>query len=213
MAPVRSVFPYNEYNFFFLHEDGLAYMCMAEGSVHANVAFAMLTEMKADFLRQYAQQAKTAIAYGMSPFASTMETLMKKYDNLKVETPLSQVRQKMEKVKMIMIENVNQLMERGEKIDLLVMRTEKLQQDAMKYEKSAKKLKNIYWWKNVKYWIVLGLCVGLLLFIVSFMVCGLDYATCDNRIEKHAKKIVNKELDKLDRLKDKVSEKASGISG
>ncbi|KAG7398839.1 Vesicle-associated membrane protein [Phytophthora boehmeriae] len=147
-AASKSVFPYNEFNFFFLHDDGITYMCMAEERVHANVAFMMLAEMQKAFLERFRQQAQTALAYAMSSFNSTLDALMKKYDNYKVETPMSQVRQKMERVKTLMIDNVNQLMERGEKIELLVTRTNKLQQDAMKYEKSAKKLKNAYWWLN-----------------------------------------------------------------
>lgn len=105
---VKSVFPYHNYNFFFLHEDGITYMCMAEDQVHASVAFMMLSDVKAAFLAQYKHQAHTALAYAMAAFSASLDGLMKKYDNYKVETPLSQVRQKMERVKMIMIDNVNQ---------------------------------------------------------------------------------------------------------
>jgi hypothetical protein len=72
----------------------------------------------------------------MAPFASTIESLTNKYDNYTVDTPLMQVRQKMEKVKMIMIENVDQLMQKGDKIELLVMRTQSLHTNAMKYDKA-----------------------------------------------------------------------------
>uniref|UniRef100_K3XBK8 V-SNARE coiled-coil homology domain-containing protein n=1 Tax=Globisporangium ultimum (strain ATCC 200006 / CBS 805.95 / DAOM BR144) TaxID=431595 RepID=K3XBK8_GLOUD len=189
----KSVFPYNEFNFFFLREDGLTYMCMAEEQVQTNVAFAMLAELKDAFVAHYGEQGKTAIAFGMMPFASTLEALMKKYDNYKIDTPLSQIRQKMEKVKMVMIENVNQLMDRGEKIDLLVMRTDKLQKDALVYEKTAKKVKNVYWWKNVKYWVFIALLLCLLALALSFMVCGIDFESCGARIESSA----GNELDKL----------------
>lgn len=90
-AESRSVFPYNEFNFFFLHDDGLTYMCMAEEPVQTNVAFAMLAELKAAFVEHYGERGKTAIAFGMMPFAPTLESLMKKYDNFKIETPLAQV--------------------------------------------------------------------------------------------------------------------------
>lgn len=88
----KSVFPYNEFNFFFLHEEGLTYMCMAEEQVQTNVAFAMLTELRDAFVEHYGEQGKTALAFGMMPFAPTLAALMKKYDNYKIETPLSQVR-------------------------------------------------------------------------------------------------------------------------
>jgi hypothetical protein len=105
----KSVFPYNEFNFFFLHDDGITYMCMAEERVHANVAFMMLAELQTLFIAKYKQQAHTALAYAMTSFNPTLDTLMKKYDNYKLETPMSQVRQKMERVKTLMIENVNQV--------------------------------------------------------------------------------------------------------
>ncbi|KAH7474792.1 hypothetical protein PRIC1_013076 [Phytophthora ramorum] len=191
-AASKSVFPYNEFNFFFLHDDGITYMCMAEERVHANVAFMMLAELQTLFLAKYKQQAQTALAYAMAPFNPTLDTLMKKYDNYKLETPMSQVRQKMERVKTLMIENVNQLMERGEKIELLVTRTNKLQQDAMKYEKSAKKLKNAYWWMNVKYWIYSALALAVLALVVTFMICGTDLSSCAARVGSKAENGIDK---------------------
>lgn len=205
----KSVFPYNEFNFFFLHDDGITYMCMAEERVHANVAFMMLAEVQTAFLARYKQQAQTALAYAMTSFNPTLDSLMKKYDNYKIETPMSQVRQKMERVKTLMIDNVNQLMERGEKIELLVTRTNKLQQDAMKYEKSAKKLKNVYWWMNVKYWIYSTLALAVLALAISFMICGIDFSSCVARIGDQA----GKGIDKLsDTATDAVNKASTGIT-
>ncbi|OWZ24491.1 Vesicle-associated membrane protein [Phytophthora megakarya] len=197
----KSVFPYNEYNFFFLHDDGITYMCMAEERVHANVAFMMLAEMQTLFQAKYNQQAQTALAYAMASFNPTLDSLMKKYDNYKLETPMSQVRQKMERVKTLMIENVNQLMERGEKIELLVTRTTKLQQDAMKYEKSAKKLRNAFWWMNVKYWIYTALALAVLALVATFMICGTDLSSCASRVGHKAEAGI-----------DKVASKAVGVA-
>ncbi|RLN06028.1 hypothetical protein BBJ28_00004484 [Nothophytophthora sp. Chile5] len=201
----KSVFPYNEFNFFFLHDDGLTFMCMAEERVHANVAFMMLAETQTAFLTRYKQQGQTALAYAMASFSTTLDSLMKKYDNYKMETPMSQVRQKMERVKTLMIDNVNQ------KIDLLVTRTDKLQQDAMKYEKSAKKLMNVYWWMRVRYWIYsfLGLC--LLAFIVSFFICGKDFSSCGTRIGQQAVQGASTVTDSATAAADRASTGIAGI--
>ncbi|GMF15440.1 unnamed protein product [Phytophthora lilii] len=210
----KSVFPYNEFNFFFLHDDGITYMCMAEERVHANVAFMMLAELQTLFLAKYKQQAQTALAYAMTSFNPTLDSLMKKYDNYKLETPMSQVRQKMERVKTLMIENVNQLMERGEKIELLVTRTTKLQQDAMKYEKSAKKLKNAYWWMNVKYWIYGTLAMAVLALVVTFIICGTDLSSCAARIGDKAEDGIDKVAVTTSGAADDAAKKTStGIAG
>lgn len=209
-VPSRSVFPYNEFNFFFLHDDGLTYLCMAEERVHANVAFLMLTDMKDRFVTKYGTKGKTAIAYAMSPFASEIRELMKKYDNYKIETPLSQLRQKMEHVKIVMIENVNQLMERGEKIDLLVVRTDKLRQESARYQRVTKEVRRMYCWENLKYMVILFLCVCLLLFIITFMVCGIDFSSCGRRIGEKAKGMIDHQIDNLDKFKHDAVDHVNG---
>jgi hypothetical protein len=156
----------------------------------------------------------------MAPFASTIESLTNKYDNYTVDTPLMQVRQKMEKVKMIMIENVDQLMQKGDKIELLVMRTQSLHKNAMKYDKAAKTLKTTYWWKSVKYWCIIMLCLALLALWASFMICGIDYSTCSSRIESKAKDVVQKGLDHVsdgvtgvaDKISDGVTSGVTTVS-
>ncbi len=51
------------------------------------------------------------------------------------------------------------VLERGEKIELLVDKTDKLNQQAFKFEKQSKQLKNAMWWKNVKMMAIIGLIV------------------------------------------------------
>lgn len=105
-------------------------------------------------------------------------------------------------------------MERGEKIDLLVMRTDKLQQDALKYEKTAKKVKQVFWWKNFKLWVLLVIALFFLAFVVSFMVCGIDFSSCIARVGDSA----GSELDKFGHWSKSNADKAAakvagGIAG
>lgn len=55
---------------------------------------------------------------------------------------------------------VEKVLERGEMFDLLVDRTDKLQRNAVKFERTATKLRKAVWWRNVKLWALLVL-VGL----------------------------------------------------
>ena len=69
------------------------------------------------------------------------------------------------------LENIEKVLERGEKIELLVDKTDQMQQAAFKFEKSSKRLKNAMWWKNCRMKIILGLLiVGVILIIVA--ACG-----------------------------------------
>ncbi|KUF95369.1 Sodium/potassium-transporting ATPase subunit alpha [Phytophthora nicotianae] len=112
------------------------------------------------------------------------------------------------------IHSATDLMERGEKIELLVTRTNKLQQDAMKYEKSAKKLKNAFWWMNVKYWIYVTLALAVLALIVTFMICGTDLSSCAARIGSQAEDGIDKVTAKASGATADAMDKAStGIAG
>jgi vesicle-associated membrane protein 7 len=70
------------------------------------------------------------------------------------------------------------VLERGEKIELLVDKTDRLNQQAFKFEKQSKKLKNAMWWKNMQMMIVMGLVALIAIYIVVGMVCGFDLKKC-----------------------------------
>nr|CCA21593.1 vesicleassociated membrane protein putative [Albugo laibachii Nc14] len=184
-----------DYLFYFLKDEGIIFMCMTERNVHTNVAYQFLGEVKAHFFAKYGEgQRKSALAYALAAFSSELHALMKRYDNSIIQSPMSQVRQRMDKVKTIMIDNVKQLMERGEKIDVLVMRTEKLQHEAIKYEKAAKKVKNVYWWKNFRLHIILAFSCCLLIAVMAFSACGMSFSGCEDRLQSRGEHLL-KDLD------------------
>lgn len=88
----RGVERYDDaFNFVFLRHDTLTFVCLAESQVHVDVALMMLKEVQNEFLSQYEEQAKTARAFSLKDFDSTLASLMKKYDNYKIDTRLAQV--------------------------------------------------------------------------------------------------------------------------
>ena len=78
-------------------------------------------------------------------------------------------------VKDVMVENIERVLARGEKIELLVDKSDQLNQSARKFQKSSKNLKNVMWFKNVKMWALIALIVIVLIWLVSSFVCGFNY--------------------------------------
>jgi hypothetical protein len=60
---------------------------------------------------------------------------------------ISRVRGEIMEVKSIMIENVEKVLDRGERLDLLVGKTELLQGEAFAFRREARRLKHKMWWK------------------------------------------------------------------
>ncbi|OQS01034.1 vesicle-associated membrane protein [Achlya hypogyna] len=175
----RNVFSVDGHNFFYYTYDGLIYVCMCDELFQSNVAYAMLLETKNEFLAKYGQKGKTAIAYAMRSFDTHLKALMLKYDSVKIDTKLTQVRDQVKRVKNQMLDNLHQIMERGDKIDMIVSKTEKLQQDALTYEATAQNLKRVFWWKNLKATLVLVFLVAVLMWLVSSWICGFDFSKCN----------------------------------
>lgn len=49
-----------------------------------------------------------------------------------------------------MIENIDKILARQERIDLLVEKAETLNRDAMVFRRDATELSNVMWWRNCK---------------------------------------------------------------
>ena len=56
----------------------------------------------------------------------------------------------MDDVKNVMVQNIEMVLERGEKLELLVDKTEQLQSSADNFKFTSNKLKNVMFWKTVR---------------------------------------------------------------
>ncbi|KAI3379828.1 hypothetical protein SNEBB_009343 [Seison nebaliae] len=83
---------------------------------------------------------------------------------------LQQTQAQVDEVVGIMKVNVEKVLERDQNLAKLDDRADKLQVGASQFEQSAGKLKNKYWWKNMKMMIILGVVMVILIAIVIVWV-------------------------------------------
>jgi vesicle-associated membrane protein 7 len=53
-------------------------------------------------------------------------------------------------VRNVMVENIDKVLERGDRLELLVDKTETIQGNTFKFKKQARRFKNTLWWRNIK---------------------------------------------------------------
>lgn len=80
-----------------------------------------------------------------------------------------------------MVQNIEKVLERGERIDLLVTRTEEMQEQSYKFKSGATELKKKLWWKNVKLWLVIA-CLVIVRGDPSISVRGADIVGVDSHL-------------------------------
>lgn len=72
-----------------------------------------------------------------------------------------------------MTENIERVLERGERIDLLVDKTGRLGNSAKDFRVRSRGLRRRMWWKNIKVMVLLVIVVLFLIYLFVGMGCGL----------------------------------------
>ncbi|RKP25363.1 synaptobrevin, partial [Syncephalis pseudoplumigaleata] len=186
----KLTYVYDRYLFHYISQNGIVYMCMADDAFGRRIPFAFLEDIKTRFSSMYsAEQISSAIAYGMNEFSKIIAERMDFYSNSPSADRFRQVQGEIEQVKDVMVQNIGRhvecmhdrhadqwplerVLERGERIDLLVDRTDQLNQAAFTFRKRSTALKRAMWWKNAKLMMMLGLVVVFFIYFIVSAACG-----------------------------------------
>lgn len=99
--------------------------------------------------------------------------MIKTYNTAPPADSLTAARREIDNVKDIMTENIERVLERGERIDLLVDKTDRLGGSARDFRVRSKGLRRRMWWKNVRLMALLAVVVVFLLYLFVGFGCGL----------------------------------------
>ena len=112
-------------------------------------------------------------AYGCAAFNNDLRTLLQTYNSTPPSDSLASARKEIDSVRDIMTENIERVLERGERIDLLVDKTDRLGTSARDFRVRSRGLRRRMWWKNVKLMVLLVVVVLFLIYLFVGMGCGL----------------------------------------
>lgn len=159
--------------------NGIVYMCMADDAFGRRIPFAFLEEIKNRFVSLYGTAANSALAYAYNTeFSRVLHQQMEYFSTNPNADAITRVKGEISEVKSVMVENIDKVLDRGEKIELLVDKTDHLQGDAFRFKKQTTRLKQQMWMKNIKMTVLL-VCVGILaLYFIIGMICGFSLKYC-----------------------------------
>ncbi|GMF56732.1 unnamed protein product [Phytophthora fragariaefolia] len=181
-ADGRMSYVYDRHIFHYIVEGGVTFLCMADDDLKRRVPFLFLEDMKSRFQAAYGARARTAIAFAMNePFQHEIRRLLEHYNTHPDADSLARVQRQIDDVKDVMVENIDKVLDRGEKFELLVDRTDKLSRQAVKFERSSTQLRRSMWRRNLKLWLLLVLVGLLLVYLVVSMACGFDLSGCSGK--------------------------------
>lgn len=166
------------YHFHVIVDDGLVYLCMADEDFGKRQPYAFLEEIKRRFVNSsLKQRAISAHAYEFRrDFGQVLASQMSLYSDPGYDESdqITKVRKEVNEVKDVMTQNIEKVLERGEKIDVLVGKTEELDHSSQVFHRQAKRLRREMWWKNKKICLILVFVVAIIIAVIVLAILGVE---------------------------------------
>ena len=175
---------YDQYMFHYMVEEGICYLCMSDELNKHRIPYAFLEDMKDRFVAEYGRQEPLqAIAFACNEeFSKVIEERMTFYNSDEADRTIDNigaVKSQIDEVKGVMVQNIEKVLERGEKIELLVDKTDRLNQQAFRFESSSRSLRRAMYWRKMRCYAGMGVAALFLVIIATAMGCGgLDFRHC-----------------------------------
>ncbi|CAN0888111.1 Vesicle-associated membrane protein 713 [Linum grandiflorum] len=160
--------------------DGLTVLCMAEETAGRRIPFAFLEDIHQRFVRTYGRAVHSAQAYGMNDeFSRVLNQQMDYFSSDPNADRMNRLKGEMNQVRNVMIENIDKVLERGDRLELLVDKTANMQGNTFRFRKQTRRFRTAVWWRNVKLTIALIILLLVVIYVVLAFVChGLTLPTC-----------------------------------
>ncbi|XP_055831053.1 vesicle-associated membrane protein 727 [Solanum dulcamara] len=184
------------HTFNFLLDSGFVFLVVADEPTGRSVPFVFLERVKDDFKKRYGSSIKNdgdlhpladddeedddlfgdrfSIAYNLDrefgpKLKEHMEYCMNHPDEM---NKLSKLKAQITEVKGIMMDNIEKVLDRGEKIELLVDKTENLQFQADSFQRQGRQLRRKMWFQNLQMKLMVGGAILIFIIIVWLFACG-----------------------------------------
>ncbi|MED6138407.1 hypothetical protein PIB30_073963 [Stylosanthes scabra] len=178
----NNKFTYNcdNHTFNYLVDNGFTYCVVATDSAGRQLPIAFLERVKDDFVAKYGSSDKAGANAAEESLNKEFGPKLKDHMQYCADHPeeiskLAKVQNQVSEVKGVMMENIEKVLDRGEKIELLVDKTENLHSQAQDFRTSGTKIRRKMWLQNMKMkLIVLAILIVLILVIVLSVCHGFN---------------------------------------
>ncbi|KAI8036357.1 hypothetical protein M5D96_010950 [Drosophila gunungcola] len=181
----KMTYTHGDYLIHYNCENKLVYMCITDNEFEQSRAFLFLADVKQKFIQTYGLQVATAIAYSMNTeFSKILAQQMVYFSQSREVDTISRVHGQIDELKDIMVKNIDSLRDRGEKLELLVNKTENLSNNvrchqvswemlpyllflqSVAFRKASRNLARQMFWKNIRIYVVVGLVITFIVYVI-----------------------------------------------
>ncbi|XP_057306229.1 synaptobrevin homolog YKT6-like [Hydractinia symbiolongicarpus] len=129
----------------YVNQDGLSAVAISDTDYPNRVAFNMLNKLLEEFSSQVSMSQYTTADPSTYTF-TLCETFLEKYQNPSEADPMMRVQTELDETKIIVYNTIEQVLQRGEKLDDLVAKSDNLSMSSRTFYKTAKKTNSCCSW-------------------------------------------------------------------
>jgi len=178
----KMTYSHGNYLYHYINSNNITTLAITDDDFDRTQAFQFLESVKDKFSRQFGDRAQKAIPYSMNTeFSLVICSEMKRQNTPEQRDPdrISSLREEVDQVKDIMVANIDSIVERGEKLDLLVDKSDALSNNAVSFKTTSRNLQRAMWWKNIKMSVGVAVAIIVIIYFIVSMSCGgLDWKNC-----------------------------------
>uniref|UniRef100_A0A7N5KKW3 AP-3 complex subunit delta-1 n=1 Tax=Ailuropoda melanoleuca TaxID=9646 RepID=A0A7N5KKW3_AILME len=163
----------DSYLFHYICQDRIVYLCITDDDFERSRAFNFLNEIKKRFQTTYGSRAQTALPYAMnSEFSSVLAAQLKHHSENKGIDKVVETQAQVDELKGIMVRNIDLVAQRGERLELLIDKTENLVDSSVTFKTTSRNLARAMCMKNLKLTIIIIIVSIVFIYIIVSPLCG-----------------------------------------
>uniref|UniRef100_A0A8C5KT56 AP-3 complex subunit delta-1 n=1 Tax=Jaculus jaculus TaxID=51337 RepID=A0A8C5KT56_JACJA len=136
-------------------------------------SFSFLNEVKKRFQTTYGSRAQTALPYAMnSEFSSVLAAQLKHHSENKGLDRVMETQAQVDELKGIMVRNIDLVAQRGERLELLIDKTENLVDSSVTFKTTSRNLARAMCMKNIKLTVIIIIVAIVFIYIIVSLLCG-----------------------------------------
>jgi len=144
---------------------------MSDQAMGYRVPYAFLFDLNNRFKGTFGQRVHTAGPMAMNDsFGRVLSERMDFFSNDKSVDRISKAKGDIEEVKKTMVSNIEKVLERSEKIEVLVDKTDDLHSQSQSFKRKGTKLKRKMWWKNAKLCCCIILIISIIIAVIAVAI-------------------------------------------
>lgn len=140
-SPVRCSIETGPYIFHYLMDSGVCYLVLCEKTFSRRTAFAFLEDIQTEFYSQYGQKVGVvARPYSFIEFDTYIQKAKKSFTDSRSRRNLGTINNELQDVQRIMVQNIDDVLQRGEALSALDDKAGNLVTMSQQYKKDARYL-------------------------------------------------------------------------